>query len=97
YVTNHLAVFAGAVLAVTLAATPSAMTVGPCAGLPTKADLQTFLQHAATNTGVSALLTGGASGTCSHGAVLTAAGCVDGLFGGTRVSGVVVKPHGQSL
>lgn len=86
-----LDVFAGAVLAVTFAAATSAMAAGPCAGLPKKTDLQTFLQNAANNTGVSPTLGGS---TCVAGTIL-AQGCVGGLFGGIRMWGAVVNRDGE--
>jgi len=65
----------------TIFLTLPAAAAAPCAGLPTAAQLQTFLQNAATGTGISSTLGPGKT--------------VGGLFDGTRMWGAVVNRDGE--
>ena len=89
---STLYVFVGAALAFTFAAATPVMAASGCSGLPSNADLRTFLNNAANNTGVPSLLTGVGS-PCNQGAI-SGEGCVGGLFGGARMWGAIVNRNG---
>jgi uncharacterized protein GlcG (DUF336 family) len=70
-----------ACMAIGIAGAPAAAQGGPCAGLPSAAELRTALRNAATGTNVAPALGPG-----------TDAG---GLFGGARMWGAVVNRSGE--
>ena len=87
-------VLVGVAVAVSLVPVTSSEGAGKCNGLPTNAQVQQFLQDAASSTGVPVALGGGAA-LCIPGGIPGGGGCVGGLFGGTRMWGAVVNRDGE--
>lgn len=87
-----LRVLVGVAVAASLASATPTEGAGKCNGLPTNAQVQQFLQDAASGTGVPGPLGGP---VCILGAIPGGGGCVGGLFGGTRMWGAVVNRDGE--